>query len=90
MTIVEWEALAQRLGQAERELQHAQWISDGSEASRARLASARAEYRDAEHQALKMLGARAALDLVEALSEPRHAAWGSVAPRSSRRAAASQ
>ncbi|WP_223644428.1 hypothetical protein [Corallococcus sp. EGB] len=68
MTIAEREALAQRLGEAEKELQRAQWESDGSPRARMRLARARMEYRAAEHLTMQVLGARQALDLVEQLA----------------------
>ncbi|RKH64101.1 hypothetical protein D7W81_19060 [Corallococcus aberystwythensis] len=91
MTIPEREALAQRLGKAELELQRAQRESDGSAVARRRLANARVEYRNAEHHALEVLGALHALDRVEQLGTARHqAARATAAPVSSRRAAASQ
>ncbi|NNB89921.1 hypothetical protein [Corallococcus exiguus] len=91
MTIPEREALAQRLGKAETELQRAQRDADGSPRARMRLARARTEYREAEHLTLRVLGARQALDLVEQLSTASHqAACAMAAPASSRRAAASQ
>ena len=67
MTTTEREALAQRLGLAERELQQAQHGLDGSLQARTRLELARAAYRAAEHLTLRVLGARQALDLVEEL-----------------------
>lgn len=60
MTIAKREALAQRLGQAER----AQAESDGSTRARMRLAIARGSYRAAEQLAVMTLGARQALDVV--------------------------
>ncbi|NNC01926.1 hypothetical protein HJC10_03535 [Corallococcus exiguus] len=68
MTTTEREALAQRLGMEEQELQRAQCESDGSPRARLRLAQARLEYLDAEHLTLQVLGARQALDLVEELA----------------------
>ncbi|WP_147448927.1 hypothetical protein [Corallococcus terminator] len=60
-------ALAQRLGQAELEMQKAMLALDGNPAARTRLAEARGEYRAAEQQALRVLGAHAALEVIEQL-----------------------
>ncbi|WP_223643976.1 hypothetical protein [Corallococcus sp. EGB] len=60
MTIAEREALAQRLGQAERELQQAQHGMDGSLQARMRLAEAREEHRAAEAHAFKVLASQEA------------------------------
>lgn len=59
------EALAQRLGAAEREMQTVMEVRDGSPEWRTRYASARVEYRMAEAAALAELGPRDALALVE-------------------------
>jgi len=75
-------ALAERLGRAEVELQRAYATLDGSPAARARLAEAKAEYRQAEAAALHTLGAREALVLVEARGAgegPQRAAVGLLA-----------
>ncbi|MBZ4373215.1 hypothetical protein [Corallococcus sp. AS-1-6] len=55
MTTTERVALAQRLGEAELELQGAMRGLDGSPAARTRLAEARREYLAAEHEALEVL-----------------------------------
>ncbi|NBD09247.1 hypothetical protein [Corallococcus silvisoli] len=79
------EALAQRLGQAEAALQQAQRKMDGSLTARTRLEMARTAYRAAEHQALQVLGARVALEVVEqsvlAASPPHPYPSGGALPR---------
>ncbi|WP_147444728.1 hypothetical protein [Corallococcus sp. CA053C] len=67
MMIQERVALAQRLEEAELELQGAMRGLDGSPAARMRLADARTEYCAAETQALRVLGAHQALEMVEQL-----------------------
>ncbi|TQF14214.1 hypothetical protein FJV41_19795 [Myxococcus llanfairpwllgwyngyllgogerychwyrndrobwllllantysiliogogogochensis] len=59
------EALAQRLGAAEREMQAVVAARDGSPEWRTRYVRAKAEYRMAEAAALAELGPRDALALVE-------------------------
>ncbi|MCY1042678.1 hypothetical protein OV208_15240 [Corallococcus sp. bb12-1] len=68
MTIPKREALAQRLGQAELGLQKAMRGLDGSPTARTRLAKARIEYRAAEQEALRVLGAHQALEVIEQLA----------------------
>ncbi|MBN9687108.1 MULTISPECIES: hypothetical protein [unclassified Corallococcus] len=55
MTTTERVALAQRLGEAELELQDAMRGLDGSPEARTRLAAAREEHQAAEAQALLVL-----------------------------------
>ncbi|RJS13944.1 hypothetical protein DRW03_35605 [Corallococcus sp. H22C18031201] len=67
MDTVKRQELSARLAKAEIALQWARWLMDGSPEARVMLAKAKQEYGAAEAAVLEVLGAQAALALVEDL-----------------------
>ncbi|MCY1023961.1 hypothetical protein [Pyxidicoccus sp. MSG2] len=65
MDMIERRAVAHHLAAVEAELQRAQRALDGSPASRMRYARARQDYAAIEREAIRLLGARETLTLVE-------------------------